>query len=444
MKKAILALALLAGSLPALAQQTAPSGNGGAPVTDQNGTTSTPSPTPPPTPTAIELAATAKAEAEARKAAFDAATAASVSEKAAIEARTAAGLAKIGTVTGQTATTGAVTMGTYGPKAEALLLVTRSTRMAAAEIAPLLAPVLKANAARTVLILTGTNELATADAIRFDLQLRGVTESLKRARADFARADNADQPRVTGKVVANPGGVRFAPLPAAGAIIDGLAKLGSYFQSDYTFGAVDVGQTPGLVANALVNALRNSANNVSNRIVIPSNIVASDIQPLMAALDPAQTQYLDAIGEQAFATQRAATLRKIKGEKAVEAAELYERAAATAAGAIAAYDRLMTALLADPGEGKEPLSVKIVRQKAIQAKLAANPLILLLNSEAAAAYYTKKSLWTFLVGPPLYTMGGVSLTYTLYENNGGAVLAGGTVGKHGGYQTVRKVEKLFP
>jgi hypothetical protein len=436
--KWLLTITVLAAPLPALAQQNAPSGNAGAPITGENGSTSTPTPAP----TATDWEAV-KTEAEARKAAFDAAKAASDSEKAATEAKTAAGLAKIGSVTGQTTITGTVTMGTYGAKAEALLLVTRSTKMAAAEIAPQLVPALKARSGSTVLILTGTDELATADAILFDLQLRGITEALKLARAYYATADQADTPRIKVKPAVTTGINRMAPLAAAGAIVDGLAKLGSYFQSDYSFGAVDVGDTPGLVANSLVNELRGK-NNVANPIVIPSNIVASDAQALIAALDPVQTQYLNVADEQAFAKQRAAALHKTDGDKASAAAALYDRADVAAARAIAAYDKLMTALLADPVQGKEPLSVKIIRQKAIQAKLAANPLILLLNSEAAAAYYTKKNLWTFFGGPPLYTMGGVSLTYTLYENSGGAILAGGAVGKHGGYRSVRQVEKLFP
>ena len=396
-----------------------------------------------PAPTTTGWAAV-KAEADARKAAFDAAKAASDSEKAATEAKTAAGVAKVGTVTGQSTIPGVVTMGTYGAKAEALLLVTRSTKMAAAEIAPQLVPALKAHSTSIVLILTGTNELATPEAIQFDLQLRGVAEALRLARAYYAAADQADTPRIKVKEAANAGTTRIAPLAAAGAIIDELAKLGSYFQSDYSFGSVEVGDTHGLVANALVNELRGGANNVTNQIDIPRNLVASDAQALIAALDPAQTEYLAIVAEQAVGRQRAAALHKSDGVKAAAAAAIFDRADVAATLAVAAYDKLMTGLLADPVEGKEPLAVRIIRQKAIQSKLADNPLILLLNSEAAAAYYTKKNLWTFLGGPPLYTMGGVSLTYTLYENNSGAVLAAGTAGKHGGYRSVRKVEKLFP
>lgn len=441
MSTRLLAMVILTVPLPAGAQQSTPSGTDGATVISGDGTTLTPVPAA--TATSTDWAAV-KAEADARKAAFEAAKAASDAQKAATESKTAADVAKIGTVTGQSTITGTVTMGTYGAKAEALLLVTRSTKMAAAEIAPNLVPALSLRPASTILILNSTSELATAEAIQFDLQLRGVTESLKLARTYFAIADRSDTPRIKIKNAAASSNLRTAPLAVAGTIIDGLAKLGSYFQSDYSFGAASVGNTPGLVANALVSELRSSKHNVPNLIVIPSNIVASDAKALMTALDPAQMQYLEVVNEQAFAKQRSSELGQTDGNKAAAVAALYERADAAATQAITAYEKLMALLLADPAEGKEPLAVKLIRQKVIQSKLAANPLILLLNSEAAAAYYTKKNLWTFLGGPPLYTVGGVSLTYTLYENDSGAVLVGGTAGKHGGYRSVGQVEKLFP
>lgn len=437
MRKRFVILIALAAPLPVLAQTTSPSGteNGGAPVSDSDGNSVS---TGGATSGGTDWAAV-KAEAEARKAAYEAMEAAAKSQEAATKAKQAATAASIDTVTGQTAITGTVTTTGFTPKAEALLLVTRSTRAAAKEIAPPLKRALAQRAAKKLLILTGTSELATSDAILFDLQLQELKALLALARQHYAAALQADTPRIAVKPDA--GGQRSAHLAAAGAVVDALSKLGSYFQSDYTFGNVDVTSTPGLVANALVTALR--SDQVANPIVIPSNLIASDAQPLITALAPVQAEHVAVAGEQLQAKDRAAALRKTSGDKAADAAKLYDLADSTATRALAAYDRLLAALVADPSEGKEALAVRIIRQKAVQAQLAGDPLILLLSSKDAAAFYTRKNLWTFLGGPPLYTMGGVSLTYTLYERQSGLVLAGGTVGKHGGYRSVGAVERLF-
>lgn len=431
-----LVLLLVVAAPPALAQTSSPSGtgDGGAPVTDTAGGTVGSGAAS----TGTDWAAV-KAEAEARKAAYEAMEAAAKSQEAAIKAKQAAGVASIGTVTGQTGITGTVTTTDFKPKAEALLLVTRSTQAAARDVAPQLRPALNVDRNRRVLVLTGTNELATADAVVFDLQLDAVQSLLKLARQNYAAALQADTPRI--KTKAGSGGERMAALTAAGAVVDALSKLGSYFQTDYTFGNVEVTSTPGLVANALVTELKRGG--AANPLVIPSNLIASDSQPLIKAISPAQREYVAAAGEQLQAKERSAALHKTEGDKAANAARLYDLADSTATRAIAAYDALMTRLSADPAEGKEPLAVRIIRQMAVQRHLEGNPLILLLSSEDAAAFYTKKNLWTFLDGPPLYTMGGVSLTYTLYERDSGLVLAGGTAGKHGGYRSVGAVEKLF-
>ncbi len=420
-----------------------PDNGGGAPIEDDSGSTvpSNAGSGNATTTTSLDELAKLKALEEARKATFDAAKAAADSRKAAVEAQTAASVAKIGTVTGQSSIQGTVTMGTYGAKAEGVLLVTRSTRLAAQEIAPTLKPALDTYKARSVLILNGTSDLATPDAIQFDLQVHSINSAITLARAYFAQAKAVDTPQIVSKANSQ-GTTRAAPLAIAGALLDGVTKLGSYFMTDYSFGSVEVSTTSQLVANALVSALRQ--NDITNEIVIPANVVASDAQAVFTDLDAIQVQYLPIPAEQAEAKARFAELSKGTGPKAVQAAALYSQADAAATRATTAYEKLMTGLLADPAEGKEALVVRIVRQKTVQAKLKTAPLLLLLNSEEAAAYYTKKNLWTFLGGPPLYTMGGVSLTYTLYENNGGAILAAGTVAKHGGYRSVKAVEKLFP
>lgn len=437
MLKQVVVLIAFAISLPARAAD--PPADAGAPIVDAGGST-----TPTQKDMALDDLTKMKALEEARKAAFDAAKAASESQKAAIEAKTAAGTAKIGTVTGQTSITGAVTMGTYTAKAEALLLVTRSTRLAAQEIAPKLKQALTGRESQPILVLSGTADLSTGDALQFDIQLHNLRASMALVDAYYAQAKAVDSPRIKVKSAGagGDGSERMAPLAAAGAIVDLAAKLGSYFAADYAFGSVDLPATPLMVETAIVGSLREQG--LPNPIIIPSNFVVSDGRPLFESLSDLQSRYLKMVAEQSEAKSRSGELAKDPGAKAVSAASLYNQVDATASKVTTTYDKLMGDLAAAGTDGKEPFAVRVVRQKIIQNALGSRTLLLLLNSQEAAAFYTKKSLWTFLGGVPLYTMGGVSLTYTLYENNGGAILAAGTVGRHGGYRSVRDVEKLFP
>jgi hypothetical protein len=381
--------------------------------------------------------AAAKAAAEAQTAAYTAQTAAANAQKAWIEARQSASLARIGTVAGQTAITGAVTAGTDTAKAEGLLLVTRATLAAAEPIHADLASQLASAPGREVLILTDTNQLSAADGVLFDVQVEAVATGLRTASDLYAAASAADHIDSRRN---DDGGLRMAPVALAGALLDSAAKIGSYFQTDYTFGAVTVDPSPGLVAAAVVNVFRRAGSNQT--FIIPANYTATDAAPVLAALRPLQQAYVGVVGQQAAAKARAVALHASEADGAAAAAARYDMADAGAGRAIAAYEAFLTSLTA-PVTDKEPLIVRVIRQKRIQDKLSTGPLVLLLNGSHAAAYYTKKNLWTFLGGPPLYTMGGVSLTYTLFDPASGQILRAGAIAKHGGYRSVRQVERLF-
>jgi hypothetical protein len=106
-----------------------------------------------------------------------------------------------------------------------------------------------------------------------------------------------------------------------------------------------------------------------------------------------------------------------------------------------AYQDFITKLLAVSDTGGADLE-KILRQSALKRRLDGRTPILVLNEKTAGAFYTKKNLWTFLGGPPLYTMGGITVSYALLDGER-RILTSGTVAKHGGYRSVRDVEKLF-
>lgn len=384
-----------------------------------------------------------KAKYEAEAAAYAAAQKASEAQLAAINAKMAADKAKIGSVTGQTTVTGATVVGEGSAKAEALLLVTQATQVAANRIEAAVGPTLASIGDRPVLILTDITQLDASDTLQFDVQLEGLRVLMDVAHGQYLAAQAAEA-ALDAPVGGDAGGVaRMAALTAAGAILDVTSKLGSYFQTDYSFGAVEVTAPSNLTAAALVSSFRQKGAPV--QFIIPRNFIAANAQPVIGALAPVQRGYAQAVADAAASKAHATALRAATDTPAKTVAGQYDAAEAAANKAIAAYEGLMTSLMATPAGGPSPLA-RVVRQRSIQKALnsSARPVVLLITSQEAAAYYTKKNLWTFLGGPPLYTMGGISVAYVLFDPAEGWVLQAGAVPIHGGYRSVGAVERLFP
>lgn len=378
-----------------------------------------------------ELAAleAAKKLYDAKKAASDAATAAWNSKRAQTEAEVAAATAKVGSIAGQSEIKGAVQAGTTPPKAEALLLLTRATLDAGRLIAGRIAPDLRANPGRDVLVLTDRQELAVGDAVIFDLRASQLRESAIANRLRFSQCSPPQAEDSEGRA-------RGLPVATAiGTAVDLASKLGSYFMTDYAYGQIEVDPSPELLAAAVVGSF---SSWTAPSFVIPSHSLASDPTELLALLRPLHEEYLEAVANREIALRFADG----HGDGNKTAAAACTAAAAAMQKTIANYDSLVSALIADT-PGGEPLGVKVVRQKQIQRRLETGPLILLLTGRQAAAYYTKRNLWTFLGGMPLHAMGGTSTTYTLFDPKTGIVLETGAVAHHGVYRALNQVERLI-
>lgn len=404
------------------------------------------SPAPSPTDALIQAANQRKAAEEAIKEAIDA-------EKNRIVSEQQLAVARVGTVPGQTAITGAVSGETA--KAEGLLLVTRSATLAAKPIAAKLAPILDIHSGKRVLVITSRNDLNASEAVVFDLQVHGLAEAFKTlldAGVELDRDDAALVQKLKDEAKAKPQagrGARSNPpprslaavLPVAGALIDNFAKLGSYFQTDYKFGEITVDQSPELLAAAVVDSLPNV------NFAFPTLSLTIDPTPILTALKPLDADYGRATSVIAFTISRAAELKAKQGADARELAiaRRYDALAAALTKTVTAYEALVTGLASGATASEPALVVRIARQKQVQAALkdSTPPLVLLVTGKQVAAYYTKKNLWTFFGGPPLYAMGGTSMTYFLFDARTGNLLTAGSAASHGGYGSVRDIEKLF-
>jgi hypothetical protein len=396
--------------------------------------------------------AAAKAQAEAATAAYNAQKAAAEAKKAAIDADTAAKTAKNGTVTGQTGITGAIQAGTDGPKAEALLLASRAALSAGRVVKADLTTVFESGpySSKAVLIITSDDQLAGLASTNFDIRRALLKAQLDAAHSRFQQVVAADYVAPPPKPGAAGSKNRIGILPAlsiADQVIGDITKIGSWFQSDYSFGQVTVDVAADLYAASVVRAFRDGP--VHPKFYSATHITSAEVPQLVADLTVLQNSDAAAAADQALAVKMAADRRaqaaddKDHAVRLVAAAARYE-AFATATGKIVdATDAFLTGLFTETATAPAPI-VKIAQDREVQHRLAEKPLVLLVTGKSVAAYYTKKNLWTFLGGPPLYTMGGANIVYKLFDPETGYEITHGVAPVHGGYRSVSDVERLFP
>jgi hypothetical protein len=376
-----------------------------------------------------------EAEQKAKEAAFNAQAAAFAAQQKAYEAEAAAVKLKYGTVEGQTAIKGEVTMDETAGKPEAILLMNRSAQASAIAIYERVVGAVRARPNQDVLLLSSSADLGFADAIVFDLRVQQAETALDTAHARFEAAQRADRAAPADGESVDAG--RAAALTSAGVIVDAVAKLGSYFNADYAFKGVKVDLESKVVTRALAGWL--VASEPRRRIVFPDAYLATDARWLMAEMKRLNTKYALVVGEQGIAKQRATEL----ADKPALAAN-YVAADTSGTAAIKLFEDLLTTLSAEGSADKDPFVIRVLRQRKALATLEHDPLILVVDGEGEAQYYTRKSLWNFWGGPKVYTAAGVSLYFSLTDAVSGQVLAAGAVAQHGGYQSLRKVERLFP
>lgn len=445
----VLSAIVVLGAPAAFAQTPTPD-----PAAGQSSTSSTSSGQEGATPDAVadlvKLYADQKKVSDAQKAALE-------SEKGVIDAATALKTAKDGTVKGQTTIPG----GASGdpPEAEALLLTSRAARSAAKIARGDLEAVFRqpAYGERPVLVITSTDQLTSATLTAFEVRRGMLNHQLDGAQARFDRIYREAELRklLASKVKAQGGrsgaGEKGRSFWAAAAVFDkGLdigSKLVSYFKTDYTFGKITVETVPEIYANAIVRSFRDS--DIHPRFYTTTHLSSGEIQGLVADLQALEDSYARAAELKAKAAAYATALRARAADDKANAGTLnalalqYDAFAATTGKVLDTTEAFVTALFAGAAEQPAPIQ-RIARERELQRLVKQNALVLLVTGKPVAEYYTAKSLWNSVFGPPRYVMGGANVAYSLYEASSGYVVTQGVVPVHGGYRNVRDVERLFP
>jgi hypothetical protein len=391
--------------------------------------------TKPPDPTvAANSAETARLEAlkgllEARKALSDVKKGADL----------AAAQAAIGTVAGS-AIEGSVTVKNDAGKGEATLLASRAIVRAAANIVEVLTAKL---AKKRIVLLPGTEAPQFANYRQFLLQQALLLHAFQRAQQEADRLEQqgklAEAPAPSGAAEA------LHMLTTAGVVVDAVAKLGSYFLSNYEIGGIaitpDTDQLVSAVADSLLRAGTNAVVILPARRIPQTTDFGEMIQQLADQTIAADSRAFD-LGD---AARRATELSESGADTAKrlqlqQAAKLFDQAAALLRNAIGKTDEFIAALGAADAKGVA-LMTKIAQEKSVCDELA-NPDArgLLLDVRAAVGgYYTRKNLWTFLGRMPFFAMGGTVVTYTLINKNG-EIEASGLVPIHSGYSRVDQLK----
>ncbi len=372
------------------------------------------------------------AAADAAKTLADAKKAAADAQKAQSDAEVAATKAALGTGGASgSGITGSVSMTDKAGAIEATLLATKALQQGAAIITAALDQKVDK---KKVVVAASLAEVPSFETLSLYRAQRAVVD---KALADaITTASDA----MTASARYAQGGVgSHAFIPAAGTILDSVNTLLSYFRTDYTLGGVDVALEESALIAATSATLTQQGYRVGlPRIYDPASLTASSaIVQEIAALNVLRQRagnMNDDLAKRAGDTAKA--LEAVKPptdpKPIADAAAKIKEATAGLTAAIAVYDSWFGKLATVDDKGGSLLG-NIVQQQSMAVAIQDGYLLVLKVQKAGGGYLIKKSLWTFFGGMPLYHMGGVSVSFELFDGRSGQVLASGLVPVYGGF-----------
>ncbi len=240
----------------------------------------------------------------------------------------------------------------------------------------------------------------------------------------------------------------FAPQ-MAGLALDSVNKLLGFFRTDYSVEGVDVKFDDNI---ALVNAIAGElAEKQRYDIRIPGvygqpvDLTADPIFVEITALANQDNALRQAVasGEKQLAAALAAAggpnLPADEKSRSEQTTSSVRNALELAKAAQALYDTFSAKLAGGDDKNPFPLNT-IIQQNTVGNLLRQGSRLLAVRIEkAGGTYYTRKNLWSFFGGMPFFNMGGVVITYALFEGNTGRILTAGTLPVDGGFVRISKL-----
>lgn len=297
--------------------------------------------------------------------------------------------------------------------------------------------------AGTSIILYGGSDLPDFQPlISYQAQYQMINSALDESLEKINKA----QAVANGLLVAK---TEFVTPAMIGAGFDAANKLLGFFRSDYAIQGVTVTPDDLLLINALAGVLSTRTTVSLPALYNPDALAANS--PIIANLKLLTTKRValqvsaDTGSSSVNDLNTAAGTENNPGKKKLEQGAAVDLKTATdqAKAAIALYDGLLTKLTTPDDKAKAPLAA-IIQLDVIHSALSKGATLMTAKiSSAGGTYYTRKNLWSFFGGMPFFNMGGVVVSYSLFNGQTGAVLSAGAIPIDGGFVKVGQLSKFL-
>lgn len=283
--------------------------------------------------------------------------------------------------------------------------------------------------------------------------LTGLRASNRILAGEFANAmhmlDSASAAQ-TAAIIPGNAQAAFA-VPAVGLALDAVSRIAGYFRSDFKVGGTELAADHAAFAELLAGTLL--AKTPEARIHLPAvyealpesaldRFFSSEMAPLakvcqeaLTKLDGAEKRMRDLSAE--LAQVAGATDEDKRRQQQLSGQLARMQAAFDRLKQVAgAYDALLDSLVAS----KDSLDA-LVRQYAL-SDWPAQERILFLSArvqQAGGTHYTEKNLWTLFGAMPFHVMGGIVVSFSLFDARRGNLLVSRTIPVHSGFQPVKKL-----
>lgn len=329
--------------------------------------------------------------------------------------------------------TGSVTLqGDKVGELEATLLAAHALKKAATAVAVQVAAVVAPNAPITV--------VAAPDVPAFQTLLA------YKAQHELVRAALLSAIQASGAIPSGRGAAAVPMVAAAGAALDVASKLAGFFRSEFTVGGVALSLDEVAAVNEVAGQLCRKFVVVVPGVFNPRALtdaggaIVTQVTELSVTNQEAERRLTEhqAAADQltgAIAAEADADRKRALGEELARHKTVLD----SLRSGVALFATWMTKLSAVDDKGATSLAT-IAKEQAIVDGLAGGHLLTVKVQKAGGGFFVKKNLWTVFGGLPLYHMGGVALTFALFEGSSGKVLASGAVPVYGGFVKSNEVQ----
>ncbi len=383
-------------------------------------------------------------------------------EKLRADSELAALKAKIGEVP-SSGITGNVTLGQGAGALETAFLAARAVCLASEKIAQAVSSVVPAGAKIMIFAAGETPDFQTTTNFfaQRALVLQALTNAIPQSE-EWSNRENvaSNLENVSTNVRDNVSNLEsVVSFGGIGVGLEAVTKLLGFFRSDFDVRGTDVTADNTLLAKSVIGELLKKCGNKNPAIEFylkgtfnPMAVAAtgSTLERELKGLALKRESAANVLNDLERAIlELQSRLAKITGDTPEEKndklnlneqAKRYQGFVDKLKSALATFDTFLSKLVSQDAE----LTTLVSELEVWNTLMEQSSLLLIVKvDKAGGSNYIAKNLWTSFGAIPLYVMGGVIVSYTLFQGNTGSVLASGTVPVHSGFWKVNKINRIF-